>query len=95
MHMKHWFVFALAIVVSLAACDREAEVETVDTTSPVGTPIMETATPSTAGQVGWGAWNEWDTAGDNRLWKYDLGAPGLQRIEGYWMGLSKRSLQVA
>jgi 4,5-DOPA dioxygenase extradiol len=25
----------------------------------------------------------------------DPGAPGLQRIEGYWMGLSKRSLQVA
>ncbi len=25
----------------------------------------------------------------------DPSAPGLQRIEGYWMGLSKRSLQVA
>ena len=25
----------------------------------------------------------------------DPGTPGLQRIEGYWMGLSKRSLQVA
>ena len=80
------------IVAALAlftACQRETNVDvaTTDTTATYGgtTAVAETATPSTAGQVGWGAWNEWDTDTDNRLTRAEYDS-GFNRVYTGWAG---------
>lgn len=69
-----------------AACERETDIASTDTILGSGTTaIHETATPSAAGDVGWGAWNTWDTTKDSRVTRdeYDT---GFNRVYAEWAG---------
>jgi hypothetical protein len=86
MQIRYLLVLTLIAIFALAGCQQEVEMEAVDTTAPVGTTAaMETSTPSMAGDIGWGAWNDWDTTTDNRLTRDEYDA-GFNRVYTSWAG---------
>ena len=81
-----FITICIAALTLTAACQNESELTMTDTTiTPSTTAVSETSTPSAAGDIGWGAWNEWDTTADSRLTRDEYNV-GFNRVYTGWAG---------